>query len=293
MLKTSQEFAVSCLPPIEADANKYTRGLCELVVGSSRYPGAGVLACMAANRMGAGYIKAYTSEKTANALLTVLPSAVSASFGEFAQAKHEASEHHPLAIVVGCGMAGEDSESALVLQVLAQAKAPVVVDGGGLAALTSSQGLQILQARHQAGLSTIITPHGGEAYRLIKAVSPVGAEEYRHGDRAPSNAAAFLARAYGVTCVLKGSKTYVFHQDQCLEMDEGTAALAKAGTGDILAGIIGSLLAQGASPVQACVAGTFLHARAGRLATAQLGARCVAAEDVITFLPAALRSLGA
>lgn len=293
MMKINQEFVVSCLPPLEAEANKYTRGLCELVVGSSRYPGAGVLACSVANRMGAGYVKAYTSEKTASALLTVLPSAVSAPFSAFVQEEHEADERHPLAVVVGCGMTGEGDEAALVLQVLAQTKAPVVVDGGGLAALASSQGLQVLRMRQQAGLPTIITPHGGEAYRLIKAVSPAGAEEYRRGDRAPSNAAAFLARAYGATCVLKGPKTYVFHDDQCLEMDEGTAALAKAGTGDVLAGVIGSLLAQGANPVQACVAGTFLHARAGRLAAAQLGARCVAAEDVITFLPAALRSLGA
>ena len=85
--------------------------------------------------------------------------------------------------------------------------------------------------------------------------------------------------------------TYVSDGEQVVRMAEGTSALAKAGTGDVLAGMMGALLAQGLDPVDAGVLAATLHARAGRLAAERLTAICVCAEDVIEALPAAIVSL--
>ena len=286
-----QDFAASCLPALEEDANKYTRGLVELVVGSDRFLGAALLACQAANVAGAGYVRAYVPANAAQALLAMQPSAVACGQEEFAWHTHEGSEHHPLAVVVGCGMSGSQAENDLVIDVLKETKASVLVDGSGLSALARQEGLQALQARAEEGLATVITPHGGEAYRLVKAHAPEQAEAFRTGALPPYDAAELLARTMGVTCVLKGPDTFIVHQGQLFVMCEGTAALAKAGTGDILAGLIGSLLAQGASVADACAAGTFIHARAGGLAAGRCGMRCVTAEDVLGHIAPAVCSL--
>ena len=284
-------FAQACLPVLEEDANKYTRGLAELVVGSDRFPGAAMLACQAANAAGAGYVRAYVPTKAAQVLLAVQPSAVACGQEEFSWYSHEASSHHPLAVVVGCGMSGADTENDLVKDVLERVKAPVLVDGGGLSALASQEAAQLLRARAQEGFATVITPHGGEAYRLLKALAPDQADAFRQGQLPPYDAAELLAQATGATCVLKGPDTFIVHGEELLVMCEGTAALAKAGTGDILAGLIGSLLAQGADARAACAAGTFLHARAGVLAAQAHSARCVTAEDVLAHVAPAVRSL--
>lgn len=93
---------------------------------------------------------------------------------------------------------------------------------------------------------------------------------------------------------LKGPVTYVAASSGVVEaMDRGTAALAKAGTGDVLAGIIGALLAQGLAPLDAVALGCALHAEAGRAAAAQLTPISVAAEDVSAHLPAATKIIGA
>ncbi|MFR4802507.1 MAG: NAD(P)H-hydrate dehydratase [Eggerthellaceae bacterium] len=97
-------------------------------------------------------------------------------------------------------------------------------------------------------------------------------------------------------CVLKGPDTFIASGDEESDRDvsalyQGTPALAKAGTGDILAGVIGALLAQGVSAYDACVAGTFVHARAGILASVDLGETCVTAEDVLSHLAPAVSAL--
>ena len=90
---------------------------------------------------------------------------------------------------------------------------------------------------------------------------------------------------------VKGPETYVSDGDQVIRMSLGTPALAKAGTGDVLAGMIGALLAQGLDPLDAAVLGATLHAQAGRAAEARLTAICVTAEDVIEAIPQAVIAL--
>ncbi len=273
------------LPFPQHDAHKYSRGKVIAVVGSARYPGAACLAACASERMGAGYTEVFTDSsvvalvQAASYSLVVRPRSAleSTSFPCFSKSK-------PCAYVLGSGFDSESAESALcVRNVLTHAFAPVVVDGGALASLASAEGAQLLQERFLAGQSTVLTPHEGEASVL--------ARQYNLPTGNPKALARLLSLAYGVTVVLKGPQTYISDGEAVVVMNEGTSVLAKAGTGDILAGMLGSLLAQGLEVFDACVLATTLHARAGCEAGRLYTPICATAQEVIAAIPLAILSL--
>ncbi len=301
MKAVTAKRAARLLPSLASDANKYTRGTCELVVGEPTYPGAGVLAAMAASKAGAGYVCVYTCAETAAALRVVQPSCVCWPIDTFNECFHPASRRHPRAVAVGCGFAGVDASVATVLEVLSHARETVLVDGGGLAAFSTEEGRAAVRRRFEEGFATVITPHGGEAERIFSSLG-LGSQADRAakakelGVAAGAFDALLLARALGAICVLKGPNTYIADgneasADDVYELSCGTPALAKAGTGDVLAGIIASLLAQGLDAKDACVLGTYVHAQAGVLAAAETSQLCVGAEDVIAHVPFAIRNL--
>ena len=308
MRRMTAKKAAALLPDLARDANKYTRGVCELVVGSERYPGAAVLAVRAANRAGAGYVRAYTCREAAFALRITAPSCVVASPGEFLQDRHVSLEGRPLAVVLGCGtecrVEGDILDPAVceanfMLDALNATCAPAVIDGGGLSALMCSRASEVLAQRADRGFETVITPHAGEAARLaaFAGLDPdsdsIGSDAEIDADPESEQARLCLelARAYASVCVLKGPVTCIADPvmlfDEVFVMREGTPALAKAGTGDVLAGVIGSLMSQGCKALDAACAGTVVHALAGNSAARKLGERCVCAEDVLDRLPRA------
>lgn len=310
---TAEEVA-QYLPTLRQDANKYTRGVCELAVGTSRFPGAGVLAATAAARMGAGYLNVYTCPETAAALHVALPSAVTLPLAQYKQDFHAQSESHPRASVVGCGMCCVPEDLDMAKDVLEYTAGPVLIDGGSFSAFSSAEVQESLRTRFLEGYPTVITPHEGEAGRLLHVVerlSHAATDGAPHIEAAPEDVsrvgfvrenpaqtAMMLARAFGSVCVLKGPNTYIAdgneeRPEDVRVMDAGTPVLAKAGTGDVLAGCIGALLAQGVEPKAACMVGTFAHAQAGVLAAAEVGDLCVTAEDVVAHLPAAVRFIAA
>lgn len=309
MKAITAELVSGFVPQLAADANKYTRGMCELVVGQEAYAGAAVLAVRAASCMGAGYVRAYTCPQAAAALRVVQPSAVAQDFPEFAKRRHEASAEKPAAVVVGCGFDGGNQAAKLVFDVLSRSKAPVLVDGGGLAVLASDEGRAMLCERADQGYVTVVTPHAGEAAKLIdsllmddgsrtamSALTVITSAANTETDFQQAANAWFIAHAFKVTCVLKGPRTYIADTQTpdmkgVLELSCGTPALAKAGTGDVLAGAIGSLLATGMPATQACALGTYIHAQAGVLAAQQTCALCVTTEDVLESLPQAMVKL--
>lgn len=301
MKTITSKKAARLVPTLASDANKYTRGVCELVVGEPTYPGAGVLCTMAATRAGAGYVEVYTCAETAAALRVVQPSCVCWPIESFSECIHPTSRRHTRAAVVGCGFAGCDASVSCVMDVLENAQEPVLVDGGGLSALATDECKALLRHRFVAGYPTVVTPHGGEAARIISSLGALGEEErsaHAKAQGVPPAAvdALLIARALGVVCVLKGPDTYIADgneesADDVLQLTCGTPALAKAGTGDVLAGIIGSLLAQGMDPKDACALGTYVHARAGVLAASDSIELCVTAEEVAAHIPRAFRAL--
>ena len=159
----------------------------------------------------------------------------------------------------------------------------MLVDGGGLDALTAPEGRLLLRRRFIDGLPTVVTPHAGEAARLAAPLALPTDD--------PAQLALLLSQAYGVTAMVKGPVTYISDGETIVRMSDGTSALAKAGTGDVLAGMAAALLAQGLAPVDACVLASALHARAARAAAKRLTSICVTAEDVVAAIPEAIASL--
>lgn len=273
-------FDVATLHPVQ-DANKYTRGKLVVVAGSSRYPGAAVLAARASQRMGAGYTEVVTARAAVDVVRMASPSLVVRPFSAWRPKELPASKMgKPCAVCVGPGFVGSEDDADLVARVLKRAQCPVIVDGGGLAGLESDKAMKQLAKRSHRGLPTIITPHGGEAARLAKPFNLPTAH--------PEQLAVGLSLALHAIVVLKGPETYIADGRHVEVMREGTPALAKAGTGDVLAGMIGALLAQGIDPCDAAFAATELHARAGKVAAERLTDIAVTAEDVIEAIPEVL-----
>ena len=272
-------------PAVSDDANKYTRGVLTVVAGSGRYPGAACLAAYAGQRMGAGYTEVVTCKAARQAILATYPSMVvhdlkTWSTGDL-RSNARGARH---AVCVGPGFDPDDADGArLVCDVLERAEIPVLVDGGGLSALSVPEAARLLVNRHDRGFATVLTPHGGEAVRLARSLNLNSSD--------PARLSLLLAASLEAIVVVKGPDTFVSDGERVVPMVEGTSALAKAGTGDVLAGMVASLLAQGVDAVDAAVLGTTLHARAGVAAAERVTPVCVTPEDVIASIPDAVRTL--
>ena len=321
--KYTLEQVAALLPWPDDLANKYSRGKLTLIAGCADYPGAACLAAVASQRMGAGYTEVACSPESVAAVRAASPSLVVRAWDELAayaqldpdergsiaassdgrasayracrlgrpvhaaprpKALGPVAPRHPLAFLVGSGFDAADPLSAqLTCTVLEGAAAAVLVDGGGLDALTSPEGRLLLRRRFIDGLPTVVTPHAGEAARLAAPLALPTDD--------PAQLALLLSQAYGVTAMVKGPVTYISDGETIVCMSDGTSALAKAGTGDVLAGMAAALLAQGLTPVDACVLASALHARAARAAAKRLTSICVTAEDVVAAIPEAIASL--
>jgi NAD(P)H-hydrate epimerase len=185
------------------------------------------------------------------------------------------------ALVLGPGFGREDSALEAARMIAGAAERPLLLDADGLNAHAGA-----LETLANRPAPTVLTPHAGELARLLgtdsEAVSASRLESAREAAR----------RARAIV-VLKGDDTLVAHPDGRVAVSRGgAAALATAGTGDVLSGVIGAFLAKSMDPFDAACAGVFVHASAGRLAEREIGAEGVIATDVIERLPAALAGRG-
>lgn len=278
---TQQELS-GLIPLPASDANKYSRGKCVVIAGSPPYPGAALLTSWASQCMGSGYTEVFTAKVNEMVLQIRRPSLVVRSFEKCSPAHLIPLEHHG-AVVVGPGFDVNDAAAHdLCVKAVKDVKHPLLLDGGALTIMATDEGRELIASRAELGRITVLTPHHGEAARLI-AVS----------DFTPDNledAATQFAQAYQAIVVLKGPITVVSDGKRTEVFDGGTPALAKAGTGDVLAGMIGGLLAQGVEPFGASYLGVSLHAEAAKIAACELTEVSVCAEDVVEALPYAIGS---
>ncbi|MFF5576506.1 NAD(P)H-hydrate dehydratase [Streptomyces luteogriseus] len=257
------EDVARLLPVPGAESDKYRRGVVGIAAGSARYPGAAVLAVSGALRGGAGAVR-YVGP-AADAVIARFPETLVSDQGP----KHAGRVQ---AWVVGPG-AGDDA--ATVAEVLA-ADVPVLIDADGLRLADA----EVVRGRRAP---TLMTPHAGEAAALL------GVERAQvEGGRLA--AVRELARRYGATVLLKGSTTLVADSGggAVRVNPTGTGWLATAGSGDVLSGLGGSLLAAGLPAVDAASAGAYLHGLAGRLAA---DGAPVGAHDVADAVPEAWRNV--
>jgi len=281
------------LPRPGPESDKYRRGVVGVLAGSDRYAGAAVLATGGAVRGGAGLVRVVTATIPAAAVRRAWPEAVLSVHPDEGDWDLPGSVGRVQAWVAGPGM-GTGPDAVLRLAAVLDSGLPVLVDADGLTILSQHRGMLL----HARAAPVLITPHAGELSRLL-GTDPASIEAGRleHARRA--------AEQLGVTVLLKGSTTVIASPGDptVLVNPTGTPWLATAGTGDVLSGLAGSLLAQGLEPAWAAAAAAYLHGLAARLAAAgprhsrrretagPVPEAPIGAFDVVTALPAAIRSV--
>ena len=283
VVASQSEDIAGLLPRPGAESDKYRRGVLGLLAGSERFGGAVVLAAGGALRGGAGLVRVVTGSGAAAAVRQAWPEAVLTVYPDDAGWDLIGSVGRVQAWVAGPGM-GTGQDAMARLAAILGTDLPVLVDADGLTILSQHRDLLPRQA------PTLITPHAGELARLLGTeAASIEAHRLEHARRA--------AAELGVTVLLKGSTTVVVGGTggPAFVNPTGTPWLATAGSGDVLSGLAGSLLAQGLPPAEAGIAAAYLHGIAARLAAAggseHPGEAPIVAHDVITALPAAIRSL--
>jgi ADP-dependent NAD(P)H-hydrate dehydratase / NAD(P)H-hydrate epimerase len=279
--------ARDALPARGAGSTKFSSGSVLVVGGSTGLTGAVCLACEAAMRAGAGWVRAGIPEslnpvfevKLTEVMSVPLPDAGGALLAGATDAVLEAAERaDAVALGPGLGRAGESF--ALALELIERIDRPLLLDADALNALAQAG----LERTANRSAPTVMTPHAGELGRLLGRPS---AEIAAHRLAAASEAA---ERSRAVV-VLKGDDTLVVQPGAApVGISRGGAgALATAGTGDVLSGVAAAFLARGLEPFRAACAAVETHREAGRAAARSMGSDSVVAGDVIAALPAALR----
>jgi ADP-dependent NAD(P)H-hydrate dehydratase / NAD(P)H-hydrate epimerase len=272
------------IPRRGSDSTKFAAGSVLVCGGSTGLTGAPCLAAEAAMRAGAGYVTALVPESLnlifESRLLEVMTVPLPDAGGIIVSGGVEQALTRSMrvqSLVLGPGL-GREHESQLFARELARrAQLPLLLDADGLNAHAGA-----LDSLAERSAATVVTPHAGELGRLLDEHSgEVQKHRLERARRAAGSARAIV--------VLKGDDTIVADPDGRVGISRGGApALATAGTGDVLSGLIGAYLSKSMDPFQAACAGVFVHAAAGRLAAKAIGTEGVIARDVIEQLPQAL-----
>jgi NAD(P)H-hydrate epimerase len=276
---------LSLLPRRGGDSTKFVSGHVLVVGGSLGLTGAPAMASRAAMRAGAGYVTALVPAGLQHVLASsAIPELMTRGLPESEGALTDAGLEQVVAatsrggsLALGPGLGRQEVALVFARRLARAARLPMVLDADGLGAHAG----RLHELTHRPA-PTVLTPHAGELGRLLEVeTAEIETERLRHVRDAAARSGAIV--------VLKGDDTLVADPGGRVAVNRGgSPALATAGTGDVLTGVIAALLAQGLDPFLAAAAGVLLHARAGRLAALALGAaEGVIAGDVIEALPRA------
>lgn len=269
------------LPRRSRNAHKGNFGKILLICGAVGYTGAPVLAARAAVRTGAGLVYvgvpqtvySIVAGKLLEPMVFPLP-CKNGMLSTEAISELRSRLRNCDACLIGCGLGKSEGTYAVVRAVLEHAACPVVVDADGINVLEGH--IDVLRG---AACPVILTPHDGEFRRL--------GGNLEQGSRL--DAARKLQREIGATILLKGYRTLICGTDEIYINQCGNPGMATGGSGDVLAGIIVSLLGQGLNPTQAAAAGAWLHGTAGDCCAEQFGEYGMLPSDLIEELPRLLK----
>ena len=280
---------LSRIPKRRAYSNKGTFGKALIVAGSKNMGGAAYLSALAAYRTGAGLVKILTVEENRSFLQARLPEAILETYDCLRLSQEPEAYREILekdcewadVVVLGPGLGQEDWGEYLVEMVLSSACTPVIVDADGLNIIAANP--------HMTGYFTeniMITPHLGEMARLtgetiqeIREDLILTAQEY--------------ASRFGITCVLKDAVTVAALRDgRTLINASGNSAMAKAGSGDVLTGIMAGLIAQGMDETEGAAMGDYLHGLAGDCWCREKGAYSLLAGELADAVGLVLKNIG-
>ena len=273
----------SSLPARDPLGHKGTFGKVYCLCGSVGFTGAPVFASRAAVRMGSGLVyvgvpeRAWTvvAAKSDEAMPFPLPDTEEGKLALAAEKSIRRAAAPCDAVLMGCGL-GRSRETDELVRRLLDIPQPLVLDADGINALAGH--IDELQCRRNR--VTVLTPHEGEFARIgdLSAGREASAEAF--------------AAAHGVYLILKGHRTVIAAPDGRLAVNPtGNSGMAKGGSGDVLSGMVVSLLGQGMEPFAACCAAVYLHGLAGDLAAAEKTERAMTPTDLLETIPEALKEL--
>lgn len=249
--------------------HKFTRGSV-LVIGSGHMVGASRMSALSARRAGAGYVTLMLPSDVANYVLGALLGEIIQPYESLKDLNDALFSQRYDAVVLGPGMPA-DSQTQEIVELALQSKLPLVLDGGALSAYENDPE-QLLKNLHG---NVVLTPHSGEFQKLF------------HLDDGPRiNLAQRAASQIKGTLVLKGADTIIARDDEIIIQPFASPWLSTAGSGDVLAGMIGAFLSQGIDAHESAAAGVWIHS-----VSADIAGPYLIAEDLIQAIPQALRSL--
>lgn len=266
------------LPPRVENSNKSTYGRVLNVAGSDYMPGAAYLSSVSALKIGCGYCFLCSTERVIDVVAAQTQNVVFLPLDKLV----DSVKYLPLDVVeIGCGLSQSDLAQSLFTQVIDNIPKdlPLIVDADGLNIIAKNPDKFISK-----GFSSVVfTPHPLEAARLLDC----SLEEVLADVKL---SAKNICKKYNCITVLKTHRTVVVSPDERIyENTTGNNAMAKAGSGDVLCGMISGLVAQGMDLFEACSLAVYLHGLSGDLATEKLTVYSVMAEDLISFIPNAVK----
>ena len=258
------------LPERKADSHKGSYGKVLMITGSSGMAGAAYLSARAAYAVGAGLVQIYTAEENRAVLQQLLPEAIISCYQGYDEDEFARLLDWADVVCIGCGLGTGETSGRILEGTLRKVNVPCIIDADGLNLL--SRKMDLLEAMHSP---VILTPHMKEMSRLtgypISGLSDSRLEIIRE-----------FTEKYPAVCVLKDSRTFVKEKGKHTFFNlAGNSAMAKAGSGDVLAGVITGLSAQGMQAYESASLGVFLHACGGDAAKEAKGSYSVLARDLI------------
>lgn len=280
----TDKLVKNMLPARSRYSHKGSFGTTVIVAGSKTMPGAAAMAAMAAQRCGCGLVKIVAPVSICPVLNILIKEAIVIPVPEQNGVMLPSLSQEALyavktanSVLVGCGL-GRGAHDVLITNILNTASCPVIIDADGINALSGKLG--IVQNKN-----VLLTPH-------VKEFSGISGCEIADIENRRIQAADKFARETGVHLLLKGARTVIAYGGSNKYVSPlSTSALAKAGSGDVLAGIIASLAAQGLSLTDSAAAGCFIHARAGLIAEKEIGAFSVTADDLIKLIAPSIKEI--
>ncbi len=269
------------LPVRKEHSHKGSYGKLLIIAGSKGMSGAAFLNGMAAYTVGAGLVQIYTAEANREILQILLPEAIVQTYDDYDEQQLLELLQWADAVCIGSGMGTGEISRKIIATTIKQVEVPCVVDADALNVL--SENLDYFKEKQHDRF--VLTPHMKEMSRLLDRQVQ---ELVRHRMKMTSE----FVKTYGGTCVLKDANTLICSSNtRSYWNPSGNAAMAKAGAGDVLTGVIGGFLAQGVTVDDGAVLGAYVHGCAGDLARESKGRYSVLARDLIEQLSAVLKEM--
>jgi NAD(P)H-hydrate epimerase len=280
------EHKTACFSYVEADvkrlpirpnySNKGTFGKVLIIAGSNNMAGAAYLAAIAAYRTGCGLVRIFTPKENRQILQTLIPEAILTTYdsNDFHMGALEEVIKWADVIDIGPGLGISKTSEIILEKVLEQSEVPLVIDADAINLLANN----FYFLKNKKPENIIITPHLGEMSRLCGCDIQSIASDLIHF-------ATDFAHKHKLICVLKDSRTIVADWSEKVYINQsGNNGMATAGSGDVLSGIIASLIAQSIEPYESATLGVYLHGLAGDYAASQHGRMNMIARDIVSGL---------